>query len=89
MSDIDKIKIQKERQAQHARNYAVKNRDLINAKARANHHANRDAILEKRRARKVQCKLCHFDLCNVTYYKEHLINRHKLSPEDAVCIITG
>ena len=79
----------KERQAEHCRNYARKNRELINQRKRASYHANREAILAKRKEKIAHCPLCGFDFCNVTYLKEHLINRHKLSPEEAVRVIAG
>ena len=77
----------RQKHAEQKQNYAVKNRELINERRRLAYHANREANLAKRREAKAHCSLCGFDFCNVTYLKEHLINRHKLSPENAVCVI--
>lgn len=80
---------QMQKHAQQKQQYVVKNRELINERRKMSYHANRDAILAHRRTKRAHCSLCHFDMCNVTYLKQHLINRHKLSPEDAVRVIVG
>lgn len=81
----------RERRRQQSNAYAARNRDVIREKNNAHYKANRDEILARRRERqkKVNCKLCHFDFCNNYYLKKHLCGRHKLSPQDAVRIITS
>ena len=86
---VDTPTAKKQKHAEQKQNYAVKNRELINERRRLSYHSNREANLVKRRESKANCPLCGFDFCNVTYLKEHLINRHKLSPEDAVRVIAG
>ena len=79
----------RQKHAEQKQAYAVKNREQINERRRLSYHANREANLQKRKMAKAHCPLCGFDFCNVTYLKEHLINRHNLSPEDAVRVISG
>ena len=86
---VDTPTAKKQKHAEQKQNYAVKNRELINERRRLSYHSNREANLVKRRECKAHCPLCGFDFCNVTYLKEHLINRHKLLPEDAVRVIAG
>ena len=68
---------------QKASAYHQKNKEEINAKKMRLYYENKDAILEKQKADRVECPICKIEYRRL-YLKRHLLTRHKLD-ETTIC----
>lgn len=62
-----------------------KHREEAIAKKRAKYQEHREAILLARKEDKQMCPICQISYGRL-YLDKHLKNRHKISPQDLVCI---